>query len=218
MINELLIYDLETNGFFEGNPNPLPIEIAAIHINPDGVVAINELISEDLSDTPILITDKITEITGITNEQLSSDGKPLRQVLAQFAPTMNADLIIGHNIVRFDNLFIKNLLNIDLFNKTFDTAGEFKSRKIGWNKFAKASFADFHSKVLDVRRRGLKYNLDIACEECNIPIRPNRHRAITDVIMTADLFLFQWARYDKSYTINPATIDKLRDYINDSKQ
>ena len=214
MINSLLIYDLETNGYFDGNPNPLPIEIATILVTPDAIQISDKFVSTDLNGEEIIVPVHITDVTGITTEQLKRKGIALEELLKEFIPTTDAVMIIGHNIVRFDNLFVKHLTSIDLFGKTFDTAGEFKSRKIGWNKFPKASFADFHSKVLDVKRRGLKYNLDIACEEHGIRIRENRHHAIVDVIMTAELFLAQWLRYEVNYQINPATSDKLRDLIN----
>lgn len=215
MINSLMVYDLETNGYFTGNPNPQAIEVAFLSITETGIVEYNKLIGIDENDNDIIISDKITEVTGITNELLRMEGLHSHDVMGTLGNIGSiCDMIIGHNSVRFDNLFVKHLTGIDFRTKTFDTGGEFKSRKMGWKKFSNDSFHKFHDKILDTPRRGLKWNLDVACEECGIPSELNRHRAITDVRMTAKLFLYQWELYKEKYIINPKVLENLEKHLN----
>jgi DNA polymerase III epsilon subunit-like protein len=215
MINSLLIYDLETNGYFTGNLDPQVIEVAFLLISEEGVIAFNELINTDANGNLIVISDKITEVTGITNELLRIKGKSSLEVMGILSTVgKNSFMIVGHNSVRFDNLFVKHLTGVDFRNKTFDTGGEFKSRVMGWKKFNNDSFNKFHDKILDTPRRGLKWNLDVACEDAGITPMENRHRAITDVVMTAKLFIYQWELYKEKHTINPKILSNLETYLN----
>lgn len=214
MINSLLIYDLETNGYFNDNPNPQVIEVAFLYATESGITEYNELIGLDKDKNPIIISEKITEVTGITNELLRESGRQSIEVMETLATIgANAHMIIGHNSVRFDNLFVKHLTGIDFRIKTYDTGGEFKSRKMGWNKFPNDAFHKFHDKILDTPRR-IKWNLDVCCEEAGIPIEEGRHRAIVDVRMTAKLFLYQWELYKNKYMINPKVLLNLETHLN----
>jgi DNA polymerase III epsilon subunit-like protein len=215
MINSLMIYDLETNGFFVGNPNPCAIEVALLYVDIDGVVEYNELVGVDLDGSPIKVSSKITEITSITNEMLRVDGIPTVDAMIDLRDyVLDCDMVIGHNSVRFDNLFIQHLSGLNLHSKTYDTGGEYKARVMGWKKFDSVTFGDFHKRVLDMPRKGLKWNLETSCNECGIPTMEGRHRAIVDVRMTAKLFLHQWTEYNEEFPINEEVLTNLRNHLN----
>jgi len=196
----IIVYDFETDGFWENNGRNRPIEVALIYIDPDGTIGTyHELIKRrDKSPLP----EKITEITGITTEMLAEKGKDIKVVFNNLDEIFNTNpkVVVGHNIIRFDNKFLNFRFNkygyIQLNdNDCFDTGGQFKAEKLGWPKFDTATYAQYHTAALNKRIRGLKWNLKCACDDYEIPIdMTKQHRADYDVLLTTKVFIEQAIR------------------------
>ena len=103
-MNKIMFIDIETTGF--SRDWDYIIEIAAIIYNSEEkkeLSRFHEYIKPDKS-----IPQKITEITGITNEQVK-DCRSEFDVLTDFiewVTIQNPNIQIGHNIKAFDNSFI----------------------------------------------------------------------------------------------------------------
>lgn len=115
--DDYVVFDLETSGL---NPHKDKIiEIGAVkYINNEKVEEFNYLI-----DPKINISEIITKVTGLTDEDLKGQ-KSIEEVLPMFLNFIGDLPIIGHN-VRFDYDFIEsniNRLNLKhLKNKIIDT-------------------------------------------------------------------------------------------------
>lgn len=175
-MNTYVVLDIETTGL-----NPLAheiIEIGAIKVKNDVVVEeFNELINPGVE-----ITEFITKLTGITNEMVQDCDTP-RCVLERFHTFIDdVDVLIGHNIDRFDFPFISHHFNKHrLAIKSYQT--------IDTVLLAKAT------KEMD------SYRLDALCDHYQIVIE-DRHRAFGDVYATYQLYdlhlCHQLDKYDPS--------------------
>ena len=189
---KIVVYDLETNGFLD-HDGVQPIEIAAIVIYPDGrAEEHNEFVK-----CPIPISEKITQITSITQEQVDGgiEIEEMTDIMTEIL-TDGFPIIAGHNIIQFDNLLIQRFLDNRkkriYGQQCFDTAGEFKSKLIGWKRFPDATHFSFHKAVLQARRRGIRFNLTEACKDYKIEMEGPAHRAIVDVRNNLQLLIRQF--------------------------
>ena len=109
----------------------------------------------------------ITNMTGITDENLESKGEPEKTVMQKFHKFIQHDLLVGHNIDKFDLPFLQNACarwDLTITNKTFDTL--------------KAARKTFHFD---------KYSLSELANYLQIK-SDTFHNAKDDVIVTAELF------------------------------
>ena len=196
----IIIYDFETDGFWNNNGSARPIEVAVFYINPDGTTGKYHslILRRDTKPLP----DKITEITGITTEELRKHGKPIEQVFGVLDTIINGKpkLLIGHNSINFDNKFLNfrfhklGYKEVDLIDN-FDTAGHFKAELLGWSKFSNLTYADYQQRALKVRAKGVYFNLKAACEYYEVEVDPSKqHRADYDVELTTKVFIEQTKR------------------------
>ena len=101
-LGHYIMYDLETTGLT--NKDHI-IEIGAIYVEDNTIV---DSFSA-LCNPGIFITQRIVEITGITNKMLS-DKPPEYDVVKQFVEWCNSketSLAVGQNINSFDNRMLK---------------------------------------------------------------------------------------------------------------
>ena len=101
-LGNYIMYDLETTGLT--NKDHI-IEIGAIYVEDNTIV---DSFSA-LCNPGIFITQRIVEITGITNKMLS-DKPPEYDVVKQFVEWCNSketSLAVGQNINSFDNRMLK---------------------------------------------------------------------------------------------------------------
>lgn len=113
------------------------------------------------------LSDFISNLTGITDEKLREKGKSEQEVIKQFHNFIGNDLLVGHNIDRFDLPFLREAAKrwqLDINNKTFDTL--LAARKT------------FHFD---------KYNLNELAKYLNIKSE-TFHNAKDDVLVTVELF------------------------------
>jgi DNA polymerase III epsilon subunit-like protein len=190
----LIVYDFETDGFWDRTGRARPIEVAVLYIDIDGAVGTYSSLIKRRDNTPL--PDKITEITGITSEQLLKEGKPIEDVFSELNKIFNdkPKLVVGHNILNFDNNFLNFRFNKLGYtevtnNMCFDTAGQFKARQLGWMKFPNVTYDVYHSTALSRRVKGLKFNLGVCCDYHGIKRDVSeQHRAMYDVYLTLQLF------------------------------
>ncbi len=113
MLRSYIAFDVETTGL-DPQENEI-IEIGALKVR-DGKVA--ERFMEFIHPVSP-ISAAITNLTGITNEMVSS-ARPRRAVLADFIDFCEDDVLIGHN-VSFDYSFMKAGAALD--NMPFEKMG-----------------------------------------------------------------------------------------------
>jgi len=120
-ITRVLVFDTETNGLLPKrdkttrlpviNEYPYILQLSFVLYNIETSThekIYNEYIKVDDS---VVISDKITEITGITKEICSTKGVPITSALYDFYHAyMQSDRIVAHNI-NFD----KNMMELEIF-------------------------------------------------------------------------------------------------------
>lgn len=104
-MNKVLFFDIETTGF--SRQWDYIIELAAILYDEDSDTVID--IFHEYIKPGKLIPAKITEITGITNNQVKNcrDEKSVLMDFCEFVVINNPKSIIGHNCKAFDLGFIR---------------------------------------------------------------------------------------------------------------
>lgn len=159
-INNYVVLDLEMTGL---NPkNDKVIEIAAVKVRNGEIVDTYSI----LVNPQIKISERITELTGITNEMVV-DGANMDTAMQKLIDFIGDKIIVGHNI-QFDYSFMKQWAvnnKIPLELKAYDTL-----------KLARSLLPPKVSKKLE--------NL---CNYFNVA-RVNAHRALDDTIETQIIF------------------------------
>lgn len=119
------IFDLETTGF--GISSLEIIEIGALRVRNDRVIETFQYLVKPKRP----IDSRSTAINHITNAKVKN-APSIDQVLPKFAEFIGNDVIMGHNINRFDMPIIKRywsmILDKTVMNQTFDTLPYAKMR------------------------------------------------------------------------------------------
>lgn len=107
--NAYIVFDLETTGLDRRSGRI--IEIGAVKVQENQIVdTFSMLLNPGFTQNnlPIYISSRITEITGITNEELVD--KPYEQEgVSKFLDWSSGyDILVGHNIDSFDIPFLKS--------------------------------------------------------------------------------------------------------------
>jgi DNA polymerase III epsilon subunit-like protein len=108
-------------------------------------------------------------------------------------------LLVGHNILTFDNKFLNYYLQLYLYKEItnsicFDTAGQLKAELVGFNLEDFDSVDKMHSKALSKTVKGLHYKLSDALSHYKIRYEDRLHGAISDVEATYKIYLEQVKR------------------------
>lgn len=159
MLNNVVVFDVETTGL--SCKEARVIELAAIKLENGVIVAeFNELVK---IDTPL--PAKITEITGITEQDLEEKGKLEKEIFTKFKDFIGDSLLVAHNAA-FDLGFLYyGFLRNDLGEYTND-------------------FID--TLTISRDRHFYPHKLENMCERYDITLN-NAHRALSDVIATFEL-------------------------------
>jgi DNA polymerase III epsilon subunit-like protein len=181
-------------------PGTKILEIGAMIVD-DGVV-VDQL--QWMLNHNIEIPEKITEITGITKAIIDKDGGDPQVALKEFVQLLNtADQNMTHNGYRFDIPFLiravqedceftllqASSLGVYLTATMIDTAVICKARKMNIVPQPGDTRASFAKRVMDIRAKGVKYNVTFMCEELGIDLTGvELHRALADVIMTYKIY------------------------------
>lgn len=185
-----VVVDTETSGLNTEKDRILEIAVLKIKERKPEGDPISWLLNPNFPNT-FKVPEKITEITGITTEQIIMEGKRPSRVLTEVHKIVNNSSIYAHNGIRFDRLFINaefKRANIEPFQDAqyLDSAAIFKACQLdilNWlNRF---TFFEFANKVLEQHAYGVYFNLKYCCETLAIDITDlEPHRAGADVIMT----------------------------------
>ena len=187
-------YDLETTGL--SPKTDAIIEIGAVKVSGGRVIESQEYVfREFVKPYKKKISDKVTQLTGITKEDVK-DAREMWDVFRDFLEFAGDAVIVGFNNVIFDSRFLVRAgryANIIMENPQFDVL-----------KYAER-FRD---------RLGLtdkKISLDVLSQKLDIK-NPEAHRALPDAITTAKVFL-KLKELDRS--VKPETVDDLLSDIDD---
>ncbi|WP_053376897.1 3'-5' exonuclease [Paenibacillus sp. FJAT-27812] len=164
---EVVVFDLETTGFYPTNGDEI-ISFGAVLLR-NGEIVENESFYS-LVNPKRRIPKAIIELTGITNEMVQ-DAPDLMQVLHDFMEFVGRRLLIAHasgHDKQFLNAALWRTSKVNLNHRVLDTM--------------------MVAKWLEPNLEG--YSLDELLESCCIPIT-ERHHALQDSIMTAKL----WQNY-----------------------
>ena len=187
-------YDLETTGL--SPKTDAIIEIGAVKVSGGRVIESQEYVfREFVKPYKKKISDKVTQLTGITKEDVK-DAREMWDVFRDFLEFAGDAVLVGFNNVIFDSRFLVRAgryANIIMENPQFDVL-----------KYAER-FRD---------RLGLtdkKISLDVLSQKLDIK-NPEAHRALPDAITTAQVFL-KLKEMDRS--VKPETVDDLLSDIDD---
>ena len=170
--DSFVAFDLETTG--RSSKIDSIIEIAAIKVLGGQVVETAELTFQELVK-PLdhkKVSKEITELTGITNEEVYA-ARPIWEVLPDFMRFAGDAVLLGFNCIVFDSRFMVRAgrySNLIIENRYFDVmryADQFKE-KLGLDT-QKVSLGEL-ARVLGIEN-------------------PKAHRALSDAITTARIFL-----------------------------
>jgi DNA polymerase III alpha subunit (gram-positive type) len=182
-----VIFDFETTGLDPDRDKV--IEVAALKIF-EGQVK-DEFGS--LIKIEERLPEKITEITGITDDMLQSGGNPL-DVWTEFFHFIGNYALIGHNVINFDRLFLqaafpKYGLPVPNKYRYLDTAMLFKARKLKEHQRFYENHFSFAQRVGEIRAPGVYFNLAQACKDLRVDTTNfTAHRAAGDVGMTNKVY------------------------------
>lgn len=198
LLKDLIVWDLETTGFVE-DPDARIIEIGAMVIKDGQTASTHKWILNHGIEIPA----KITEITGITKEDIDREGVNGMKALDEFLTLlMSCRTNLTHNGFRFDIPFLEKELNrfmgwemeVPHYRKALehggvDSAVLYKAKKLGLTRGPEESFKAFADRVMEIRAFGVKYNVGICCDELGIDrSKVTQHRADADVYLTAEIF------------------------------
>lgn len=171
MITEYIALDLETTGL-DPKKNKI-IEIAAVHVK-DGAVKERY---QTLLNPGWKLSEQITELTGITNEELL-DAPVIEEKLGEFLEFIQNRVIVGHSVL-FDYSFLKRAaVNQGLV---------FEAKAIDTLKIARKYLADLPSR-----------NLHALC--LHYGIEHHAHRALADAEATHELLVRLWEQFYQEET------------------
>lgn len=183
------VFDFETTGL---DPHTCKIlEIGALKVRegqPDEQFT-------RLINWGIPVPENITQITGITQEEIDKDGIDPDTARNEFQAFIVGLPLIGHNVRNFDLNFLAQFFGMtgedwdNCLQNYLDTAAMYKAKKLGTDRHWDETFNDFAERVMEVRAYGVKFNVGIACEELQIDKTGlAQHRALADVILTNEIF------------------------------
>lgn len=166
-IDSYVCVDLETTGL---NPKTdRIIEIGAVKVEKGKRVAA----FETFVNPGRMLTDRITELTGISDEQLKT-APDIEEILPDLLTFVGDNILLGHSVL-FDYSFVKKAAVNQ--KKTFDKAG------IDTLKIARKYLPDLESRSLDYLCR-------------HYEISHKAHRALEDAQATCILYDKLWEDFN----------------------
>lgn len=184
-LGNYIMYDLETTGL---SKTDFIIEIGAIYVEDNQIV---DSFSA-LCNPGIYISQRISEITGITNKMLENQESEENVVKAfvQWCKTKNTVLAVGHNINSFDNRMLKSATKrfkcLFPFERSLDTLKMANALKLKERELITSHKQEDLAKLY-----GIEYNA---------------HRAVNDVEALFEIFKHMKTEYKEDLPI--INIDK----------
>jgi DNA polymerase III epsilon subunit-like protein len=194
------VFDFETSGLNEELDHI--IEIGLLEVRGNSLIGPNSWVVNPNFPEPFHVTTEITMRTGITDTEITYGADP-RELFPSFMRRIRWLPIWGHNILRFDTMFIdeecKRMCTIPPPKSSwFDTAAIFKAWRLSlpdqkWTREPTIlqqieeyeTFDDYGRMILNKPIKGLYYNLPYCCETLGIDTSDIKlHRAGGDVTAT----------------------------------
>ncbi|MBQ0065280.1 MAG: 3'-5' exonuclease [Firmicutes bacterium] len=164
--DSFVAYDFETTGFSDKKDSP--IEIGAIKVINGKIVESQEFLFQELiKPYRCKINKKITEITGLTNEDVK-DAREMWEVMADFFEFAEDLPLIGYNNKAFDSKFLVR-------------CGRYCHKIIKNDNFDVLIYA---KEILDRN----SYKLGDVSASLGID-NPRAHRALADAVTTAKVYM-----------------------------
>lgn len=199
----IVCYDFETTGLDTSSCRP--IEFAAIIINPDNTrTEVSFLIKnrEIRKGVYERLDERVVEVTKITDEDLLLNGIEYDEAIRKIASVFDVEnklglrtVIVGHNIIRYDNVILSRILSQAGFNFTinpkdvFDTGMEFRGKRLEVSDAGIVTH-EYH-KLVSSKGGAVKWNLTEACKHYGVPTLNDTHRALADVKYNIQVFEIQ---------------------------
>lgn len=144
--------DIETTGL---EPNDKIIEIAAIRVQSGKMIdSFSRLITIDKK-----LPKTIVQLTGLTDEMLLSKGVSLQQALKEFLGFCDNNDLIGHNINKFDMIYLQRDCKNNGFplikNKTIDTINLARKKIDNVSNYKLESLAKYFNIEITTTHRAL---------------------------------------------------------------
>lgn len=163
-----LVFDFETTGLSPESDHIIQVGLCEVL---DGRLARQSgwLVNQDVE-----VPAKVTKIHGITTADIRARGEPPEKSLRVLLTQLNAaPACVGHNIHRFDVLFLLNecrRLGMEPpgCRQYIDTAALFKGCKLGLPKEPGETHQDYANRVLSIRVRGLRYSVQACLRQLGI--------------------------------------------------
>ena len=190
--DDYVVVDVETSGLNPYSDRILEVGVLVVKNREIALPAFSWVLNPNFPDDGFEVPAKITELTGITTEEVASGQSPLAALSKLLYYCDGGIMLFSHNGVRFDRLFLDaefNRLWMDKFDKHrfLDTAALFKGWRLGMLGLLEGmSFYDFANRVLETRAYGVYFNLPYCCKVLEVDVSDlgDAHRAAVDVLMT----------------------------------
>ncbi len=188
-VRSYLAFDFETTGLEPGTDRIVQVGLCAVS---DGRVIDRQ---GWLVNQGIPIPREAARIHGITTDDVIARGiSPPESLALLLAAMRSAPTCIGHNIHRFDVLFL--LAESRRLGLTppdcadfIDTAAIFKGRRLGMQKAPGEDSKAYADRVLSIRAPGLKYSIPTCLADLGIEAGTARlHDASHDAYLTHLIF------------------------------
>lgn len=182
------VFDLETTGL--DHRLCQIIEIGWCVVRGEVVSPVRSV----LISCPTPLPGVIQSLTGITDSMLRQEGISLDQALQTFFADTHGLPLIGHNVLRFDMLFLEAAcrqagITAPSRPRYRDSAALYKARQLGMRQRPNQDHWSFAFEALDRPAPGVRYSLLVCCKELAIPIEGvTLHRAAGDVHLTQQLY------------------------------
>lgn len=182
------VFDFETTGLCDYNDRI--VQVGVCHVEDRKMVRADGWIVKQDMEVPVVASD----IHKITTARMRAEGICPKQSIHKLSGILSGSpAIIGHNIHRFDCLFLENECNryeapLPEIANAIDTAALYKGLKLGIRKSPDESHRDYADRVLSIKAYGLKYKVSICLEELGIAFDGELHDATRDTVATHLIF------------------------------
>lgn len=195
--DDYVVIDVETSGLNPYTDRVLEIGVLVVEKREIVLPAFSWLLNPTFPDDGFEVSQKITDLTGITTEKVAGGRDPVF-VLKKLKYLCDEKVIIAHNGIRFDRPFLNEefkrwlVETFDGYLFTFgphrflDTAALFKGWRLGMLELLENyGFEEFAKRVLDTKAYGVYFNLKYCCEVLDVDTSDlgRAHSAAVDVVM-----------------------------------
>lgn len=189
------VFDLETTGLSPRNDDIIQIGILEVEYGSLFDEAHSYIVNPNFPGE-FTVPDHITDLTGITSEQVSIDGINPAFIIPLIAEKLRHAPIVSHNGIKFDKQFLE--VACRKYNALaprdglwLDTAALYKAMQMDLTSMLEHAdtFYEFGTKILGRPVKGLKYNLAHCCDALGVDVSDLRaHRADSDCEATYRVF------------------------------